>query len=207
VNPEGRESNNIVTQAMQELAGMRGVNQTLRSMPPPGEVPPPLTDEQAIEEFRASTGMIINSNGEVIGRDPNWMAPGTMVQVQGPMPAAPPPPQEAQDVFGFGRKRHPLAEGSRVVLSKIKGIDLEAGDVIIDNMRYPLSEADIKQVARFCLGAMQQSLLSQIKELAQDYDVIDKPLKEAVSAPTDGGGEEVPGNAPPVDGAGESGEA
>lgn len=205
MNQEGRESQNIVTQAMQELAGMRGVNQTLRSLPA-SEAPPPLTDEQAIEEFRQSTGMIINSNGEVIGHDPNWQAPGvSSPRVQEPAPV--PPPQEAPDVFGFGRKRHPLAEGSRVVLSKIKGIDLEAGDVIIDNMRYPLSEADIKQVARFCLGAMQQSLLTQIKELAQDYDVIDKPLKEAVSAPTDGGGEEVPGDAPAVDGDGEGGTA
>lgn len=206
MNPEARESQNIVTQAMQELAGMRGVNQTLRSMPPPGEVPPPLTDEQAIEEFRASTGMIINSNGEVIGHDPNWKAPSAQSPRVEVAPA-PAPPQEAQDVFGFGRKRHPLAEGSRVVLSKIKGIDLEAGDVIIDNMRYPLSEADIKQVARFCLGAMQQNLLNQIKELAQDYDVIDQKATGGESDGQGGEAEAAEGAAPSVDGDGEGGKA
>jgi len=205
VNPEGRESHNIVTQAMQELAGMRGVNQTLRSMPA-SEVPPPLTDEQAIEEFRQSTGMIINSNGEVIGQDPNWRPSAAAGQV----PFAPPiepPAQEAPSVFGFGRKKHPLAEGSRVVLSKIKGIDLEAGDVIIDNMRYPLSEADIKQVARFCLGAMQQNLLNQIKELAQDYDVIDQKATGGESDGQGGEAEAAAGAAPSVDGDGEGGKA
>lgn len=200
-----RESHNIVTQAMQELAGMRGVNHTLRSLPAQVEAPP-LSDDDIIEQFRRDTGHIINSNGEVIGHDPNWRpAEGEPARnIVTPAPVL--PPQEVQDVFGFGRKRHPLSEGSRVVLSKIKGIDLEAGDVIIDNMRYPLSEADIKQVARFCLGAMQTSLLNQIKELAQDYDVIDQP-KAAPDAEEDGGAEAVEGDAPPVDGGGEGGKA
>lgn len=101
-------------------------------------------------------------------------------------------------MFGF-RKKNPLAGGSLISLEQIKGIDLERGEVIIDNMRYPLMPEEIPNVARFCLQVMMRDLQGQVAELAKIYGA-DQPAQvpqEAKSetvqdVPTPAAADEVP---------------
>ena len=217
---DARESNNAAAQAMAELTAMRGVNEALRSAPPPDD-PGPLTDEQVIEQFRRDTGVIINANGEVIGHDPNWVPPSSAPQPQPRAAQITPAPEPQEEEPMFWRKKGPFVAGSKFELSKIQGIDLTRGVVVIDKMTYPLAEAEIANVARFALEVMSRDLQRQIMGLAKEYGV-DATAPEVKSdvpkVPGDGTAEagevgvqgvrgEVQGEPAQVDGQGQGGAA
>ncbi len=199
---EARESDNLVTQAMNELQGMRGVNQTLRA---PQQESPPLTDEDMIEQFRRDTGYIINSNGEVIGQDPNWKQPGVPTL---PPPAAAPAPEpkeeEVTPLFGLMRKR-----GIQ--------IDLQRGTLTIDGSKHTLDEREVAQLARFAIEVRARELSKDLAFLQKSFGVTDlikeeqakKPTSKKKGTPDGQGGEatEAQGAQAPVDGLGEGGEA
>jgi hypothetical protein len=192
---EAREPQNAAAQALAELQAMRGVNQTLRSAPPPDD-PGPLTDEQAIEEFRRDTGYIINSNGEVVGRDPNWRPPAEQppLQYNPTQPASQPAAAPTEEEPMFWRKEGPFIAGSKFKLSQVKGIDLTRGLVVVDKMTYPLSEAEIANVARFALEVMARDLQRQIMGLAKEYGVDQSAPEVKDEVP------QVPGDGPKTDG-------
>lgn len=172
---------------------MRGVNQNLRAVEQVES--PPLMDEEIIAQFARDTGKIINSNGEVIGEVPNWkreMGPAP----EGPFPPITPSPTrfqpEAQDMFG--RKKDNLAGGARAGSRKIRGIDLEAGDVIIDNQRYALNEREVASVAEFALKVMARALDQEITQMAADYGILpaQPPVQEVQGAVSPAVVEDVP---------------
>ena len=90
----------------------------------------------------------------------------------------------------FWRKKGPFVGGSKFKLSQVKGIDLEKGVVVIDNMTYPLDESEIGNVARFALQVMMRDLNKQINALATEYG-IDENAPEVPNAAV----QEVPGGA------------
>jgi len=190
---------------MNELQGMRGVNQTLRA---PQQESPPLTEDQIIEQFRRDTGHIINSNGEVIGVDPNWRPPGSPEVPGGYVAPAPAPePKEEEEVsplFSLMRKR-----GIQ--------IDLQRGTLTIDGSKHTLDEREVAQLARFAIEVRARELSKDLAFLQKSFGVTDLIKEEQAKTTSrkkgkaaDGqGGEatEETGATPPVDGLGESGAA
>ena len=155
-NQEATEPNNALAQAMRDLGAVRGTNTVLRSSVVEA---PPLDDDDFIEDFRRTTGYIINSAGNITGRDPNWTGPEPAPasgakplplphEGQEPQPPSHPQPQEAQ-VFG----RTP---------GKIRrGIDLDAAVAIVDGTPFKLSPEEVANVASFIISVMTRGLQAE----------------------------------------------
>jgi len=74
-NPEAQMPDNAVSNILNQLSGMRGVNQELRRSSPGAEEPPPLTDDEIMAAFARDTGQVINDAGAVIGKTCPQYAP------------------------------------------------------------------------------------------------------------------------------------
>lgn len=155
-NQEATEPDNALAQAMRDLGAVRGTNSVLRSSVVEA---PPLDDADFIEDFRRTTGYIINSAGSIVGRDPNWVGPEPAPasgakplplphEGQEPQPPSHPHPQEAP-VFGHspGKIR--------------RGIDLDAAVAIVDGTPFKLSPEEVANVANFIISVMTRGLQAE----------------------------------------------
>lgn len=195
-NPAGYIPDNILSNALSEIAGMREVNRELRSLPA-GEEPAPLTEDEVVAEFARTTGQVINHAGESVGKTcggtpqgepclvcgyPSSYHGGFVQEIRNPPRAkindAPvvritePPPTERSTVFG---KRKPFVPGSKLKFESIQGVDIENGTVLIDGYEFELDEPEVREVARFCVQVMMRTIQRQIEAMAGLYGINQPP--------------------------------
>lgn len=183
------EPQNAAADVHRQIAEMRAVNQGLRSSPyNPAPDSGPLTDEDYIRQFAVDTGWIIDQNGNKVGEVPGWVPPGT----PGRRPDGTATPgasvlRNAQDIAAtmiereepvFGRQKSPFVPGSRITLSQITGVDLQAGEVLVDGYRWPMLPAEREELAKYCVKVMVRALNEQIQALQHDEGIADPPPHE-----------------------------
>lgn len=166
---EVREPDNAVAEAMRKLAEMRGTNAQLRAEAPREEDVPPLTDEEAAEEFRRSTGLIVDpTTGNVVGKDPNWTGPDPFARRE-PAPLEdedelPPPTKEEPGKDAGPRNWAPMAPRGM-----LNGIDLDLSVAVLDGVEYPISPKERGAVGLLVLDAMAKAVQMILDEKRKAY--------------------------------------
>lgn len=161
-NQPSREPNNALAGAMRELQEMRGANTALRSFGK--DAPPPMSPEEAAANFAASTGILVDTEGNVVAPG----APGSdMLQRRadiaaslamedvGEGGAAPPAHEAGEPSPGFVRGLQGLPVVATVVPEPppapplLNGVDLDQLVVLVDGEFYPMDEAEVQAATIF----------------------------------------------------------